>query len=620
MLAFINYVIMTSCIFIASERLNKIARLFNYVVLPFQTNTQFCAILEPSLGNCNNSSFIYFNDPPNPLRKMYIHYVCNLDNYNSNKQLCIISPLEINADNISTELEKYLYNYAADYNRQIYFQSIEDENILREEMDKVQLEKRLRKEAFENAELKSQSIEMEKEKEYILIKKEMQLMSIEEERIRALFLIEKERQIFEEEIEKQRIVLDDNKKKILTEIENKRLIEEANLQKLELEANDKRLFKEVEKQSKAQEAEQKRLLQEVEKQSKAQEAKQKRLFKEAEKQRKAQEVEQKRLFQEAEKQRKAQEVEEQRFLQEAEKQRKIENKLMIIEEKLQHKILEKEKKNKLKNDKSIQKLQKRKEEEDLENFLNSAIKENIMNIPIINRGYTDIPENIIDTIYRFNKCNTVFKEFICVVAIKDAYDDAVTNTVITEKFQFTLDYLEIIVMDRLLTENIFESISNSYRLLIHEIIKIIFAGICDIFGKGKGDFRSIDRCYQNKFKLSIEPNLINKICVSIVEIIVIAKNGDENSFINKLVFPSCYEFMIKTYCKTFELLNKISNKSALDNIRRELSIYIFMYMFSNNGEAYDDIQMPLCPYVQQSIKFLETKFNSLVKKYNIELV
>jgi hypothetical protein len=293
---------------------------------------------------------------------------------------------------------------------------------------------------------------------------------------------------------------------------------------------------------------------------------------------------------------------------------------MAIEEKLQYKNLEKEKKIKLKNNKNNQKLQKIKEDQDLENFLNSAIKENIMNMPIINRGYTDIPENIIDTIYRFNKCNTVFKEFICIVQIQEMYDDAVTNTEITEKFQFTLEYLEIIVMDRLLTENIFEAIPSGYRILLHEIVKIIFSGIFDIFGKGKGDFRSIDRCYQNKFKLSIEPNLINKICTSIVEIIIIAKNGDSNSFINKLVFPSCYEFMIKVYCKTFELLNKISNKSALDNIRRELSIYIFMYMFSNNGEAYGDIQIPLCPYVQQSIKFLETKFNSLVKKYNIELV
>jgi hypothetical protein len=43
-------------------------------------------------------------------------------------------------------------------------------------------------------------------------------------------------------------------------------------------------------------------------------------------------------------------------------------------------------------------------------------------------------------------------------------------------------------------------------------------------------------------------------------------------------------------------------------------------MFSNNGEAYADIQMPLCSYVKESIKFLEIKFNSLVKKYNIELV
>ena len=524
---------MAFSIFIASERLNYITQLFSYILLPSTTDTQFSAILEPSFGHCNNAAFIYFNEPPNPLRKMYIHYVCNLDNCNSNKQLCIISLLEINKDNISTDLEKYLYKYAADYNRQIYFQSIEEENILRDEMDKVLLEKRLRKEAFENAEFKSKSIELEKEKEYMLIQNEIQLMSIEEERIRAFLLIEKERQIFEEEIEKQRIVLNNNKKKLILEIENK-------LTKLDLEAEEKRLKVE------------------------------------------------------------------------AEKRRKAEDKLMAV--------LEKEKKIKLKNDKTNQKLQKIKEEQDLENFLNSAIKENIMNIPIINRGYTDISENIIDTIYRFNKCNTIFKEFICVVSIKDAYNDAVTNTVITEKFQFTLDYLEIIVMDRLLTENIFEFIPNDYRLLIREIIKIIFAGIFDIFGKGKGDFRSIDRCYQNKFKLYIEPDLINKICTTILEIIVIAKNGDSNSFINKLVFPSCYEFMIKTYCKTFELLNKISNKSALDNIRRELSIYIFMYMFSNNGEAYVDIQMPLCPYVQQSIKFLETKFNSLVKKYNVELV
>ena len=293
---------------------------------------------------------------------------------------------------------------------------------------------------------------------------------------------------------------------------------------------------------------------------------------------------------------------------------------MEIEEKLQHKIFEKEKKNKVKNDKSLLKLKKKKEEEDLDKFLNSTIKENILNMSLTNKGYKEIPDNIIDTIYRFNKCNIVFKEFICIVAIKDMYDDAVTNISITEKFTFTMDYLEIIVMDRLLTENLFEIISPHYRLLIREIIKIIFAGIFDIFGKGKGDFKSIDKCYQNKFKLSIEPDLINKICVTIVEIIVIAKNGDSNSFINKLVFPSCYEFMIKIYCKTFELLNKISDETILDNIRRELSIYIFMYMFSNNGEAYTDIQMPLCPYVQQSIKFLETKFNSLVKKYNVELV
>ena len=611
---------MASCIFIASRELNDLRPVINYVLLPFQTDTQFCVILEASYGNCNNSSFIYFNNPPIPLRKMYTHYVCNLDNFNSNKQLFIISPYEMNKDNISTDLEKYLYEYSADYNRQIYFQSIEEENILRNEMDKVLLEKKLRKEAFENAELKSKSIEMEKEKEYILIKKEMQLMSIEEERIRAFLLIEKERDIFEEEIKKQRIVLDDNKKKLILEIEDKRLVEEDNFKKIELESENKRLSKEARNIRKAKEAEEKRLLVEVEKRRKAEEAEEKRLLVEAEKRRKAQEAEEKRLQVEAEKRRKAQEAEEQRLLVEAEKQRKIENKLMAIEEKLQHKNLEKEKKIKLKNDKTNQKLQKIKEEQDLENFLNSAIKENILKMPITNRGYLDIPENIIDTIYRFNKCNTVFKEFICIVQIRETYDDAVTNTEITEKFQFTLEYLEIIVMDRLLTENIFEAIPNNYRLLIHEIVKIIFAGIFDIFGKGKGDFKSIDRCYQNKFKLSIEPNLINKICTSIVEIIVIAKNGNSNSFINKLVFPSCYEFMIKVYCKTFELLNKISNKSALDNIRRELSIYIFMYMFSNNGEAYADIQMPLCPYVQQSIKFLETKFNSLVKKYNVELV
>jgi hypothetical protein len=650
---------MTFCIFIASERLNDITRLFSYLLLPFRTDTQFCAILEPSLGHCNNASFIYFNEPPNPLRKMYIRYICNLDNFNSNKQLCIISPLEINADNVSTDLEKYLYNYAADYNRNIYFQSIKDENILREEMDKVLLEKRLRKEAFENAELKSKSIEMEKEKEYILIKKEMQLMSIEEERVRAFLLIEKERQIFEEEIEKQRIVLDDNKKKILIEIENKRLIEEANLKKLELEVNDKRLFKDLEKQRKAKEAEQKRLFKEAEKQRKTQEAEQKRLFKEAEKQRKVQEVqeaEEKRLFQEAEKQRKAQEAEEkrlfqeaekqrkaqeaedqrllqeaekqrkaqeaedQRLLQEAEKQRKLENKLMVIEEKLQYKILEKEKKNKLKNDKSIQKLQKRKEEQDLENFLNSAIKENILKMPVVNRGYLDIPENMINTIKRFNKCNIVFQEFICIVTFKDDYDDAVTNTVISEKFTFTLDYLEIIVMDRLLTENIFEAIPIPFRTLIREIIKIIFAGIFDIYGKGKVEFRNIDKCYENKLKLSIAPDLVNKISTSIVEIVTLVKNGDKNPFMNKLVFPFCYEFMIKIYCRAFELLNKITNKVAFDNVRRELSIFIFLYMFNNHGESYHDIQMPLSNYVTESVKFLENKFNCVVKKFNIELI
>ena len=74
-------------------------------------------------------------------------------------------------------------------------------------------------------------------------------------------------------------------------------------------------------------------------------------------------------------------------------------------------------------------------------------------------------------------------------------------------------------------KNLFEIISPHYRLLIREIIKIIFAGIFDIFGKGKGDFKSIDKCYQNKFKLSIEPDLINKICVTIVEIIVIARRN-----------------------------------------------------------------------------------------------
>jgi len=614
---------MTSCIFIASEELNDITRLFSYLLLPYQTNIQFCAIIEPSFKHCNNAAFIYFNNPPNPLRKMYIRYICNLDNFNSNKQLCIISPLEINADNISTDLEKYLYEYAADYNRNIYFQSIEDENILREEMNKVLLEKKLRKEAFQNAELKSKSIEMEKEKEYILIKQEMQLMSIEEERIRAFLLIEKERQIFEEEIEKQRILLDDNKKKIMLEIEYKRLIEEANLKKIELESNEKRLLedtKDAAKKRLLQEAEEKRLFKEVEKQRKAQEAEQKRLFKEAEKQRKAQEAEQKRLLQEAEKRRKAQEAEEERLLQEAEKQRKLENKLMAIEEKMQNKILEKEKKSKIRNDKSIQKLQKKKEEQDLENFLNSAIKENIMNIPLVNRGYTDIPENMINTIKRFNRSNIIFQEFICIVTFKDNYDDAVTNTVISEKFTFTLDYLEIIVMDRLLTENIFQAIPIPFRILIREIIKIIFAGIFDIYGKGKSEFRNIDKCYENKLKLSIAPDLVNKISTSIVEIVTLVKNGDENPFMNKLVFPFCYEFMIKIYCRTFELLNKITDKVAFDNVRRELSIFIFLYMFNNHGESYHDIQMPLSNYVTESIKFLENKFNHVVKKFNIQLV
>ena len=203
---------MASCIFIASKKLDDIRILLNYELLPFQTPNQFCAIIEPQFGNCNNVSFIYFNNPPIPLKKMYLYYICNLDNFNSNRQLCIISPFEINRDTVSIDIEKCLYKYAADYNRQIYFESIEEENILREEIDKVLLEKRLRKEAFENAEFKSKSIEMEKEKEYLLSQNEIQLMSIEEERIRSFLLIEKERSNFKLEIEKHRIILDDNNK------------------------------------------------------------------------------------------------------------------------------------------------------------------------------------------------------------------------------------------------------------------------------------------------------------------------------------------------------------------------------------------------------------------------
>ena len=589
---------MASCIFIASKKLDDIRRLLNYELLPFQTPNQFCAIIEPSYGYCNDASFIYFNHPPIPLRKMYIYYICNLDNFNSNRQLCIICPFEINKDDLSTDLVKCLYKYSADYNRQIYFQSIEEENILREEMDKVLLEKKIRKEAFENAEFKSKSIEMEKEKEYMLSQNEIQLMSIEEERIRVFLLIEKERHNFKSEIEKHRIILDDNKKKLLQEAEEKLLLEEEK----HLKVNENRSLKESKKQRKAEEAEEKRL------------------FQEAEKRRKAQEAEEKRLSQEAEKKRKAQEAEEQRLLQKAEKQRKLENKLMAIEEKLQHKILEKEKKNKLKINKSLEKSKKIKEEEDLENFLNSAIKENILKMPLVNRGYLDIPTNMIDTIKRFNKCNIVFQEFICIVTFKDDYDDAVTNTVISEKFTFTLDYLEIIVMDRLLTENIFEAIPIPFRTLIREIIKIIFAGIFDIYGKGKVEFRNIDKCYENKLKLSIAPDLVNKISTSIVEIVTLVKNGDKNPFMNKLVFPFCYEFMIKIYCRAFELLNKITDKVAFDNVRRELSIFIFLYMFNNHGESYHDIQMPLSNYVTESVKFLENKFNCVVKKYNIELV
>jgi hypothetical protein len=187
-----------------------------------------------------------------------------------------------------------------------------------------------------------------------------------------------------------------------------------------------------------------------------------------------------------------------------------------------------------------------------------------------------------------------------------------------DKQSFTLEYLELIIEERLHSLKIFkDNIPQEFKILLMELLKIVFSGVFFIFGNDKSGYENIEKCYDEQFIIKMYPNIINYYCIIIIEIISLSLHKDIFDD-QRMILPKCYEFLLKNYCKAFELLYSVKDHRSFKNIRRDISIHIFWYMFNNHGNSFGDIHNPISDYVKHSVSILEMQFKEFKRKYGIK--
>ena len=263
------------------------------------------------------------------------------------------------------------------------------------------------------------------------------------------------------------------------------------------------------------------------------------------------------------------------------------------------------------------------EEAELNIFLENAMLENSKTHILIEYSLSKIPKDIVDYIKKLNIYNVVFKSEVYIIRIKENYEDILSQAALSkietmEKQSFTLEYLELIIEERMYNVKLFkDNIPSEYKILLMELIKIVFSGIFFIFGNDTPGYDNIEKCYDEQFIVKLYPNLMNYFCVTIIEIISLSFSKDDFNF-QRMILPQCYEFLLKNYCKAFELLYSVKDHRSFKNIRKDVSIHVFWYMFNNHGSSFGDIHNPISDYVKQSVHILEMQFQTLKKKYGIK--
>jgi len=581
-------------IFISNGAQHHLKIVTNYFELPFRVDSQFCAILEILDGSFNDSNSIYFNYPPAPVTKIGIHCIYQINNVDSVSYLCVLSKDYISKKSIFPEIKNYLLNYAFRYNKDIYDQLYDEEKIARNTLSEILSRKNIREKELQIIENKLKEITLKIFEEEIQLQKDeedrkLQLQKEDEEDRKLQLQKEEEERLHQIQLQKE----EERQRQIQLQKEAKeheiKLREEERIRKINLRKEEKQY------QIKLLEEERLRQIQ--------------------------LEAEQWNKFYEED--RKIKEIEKLRILNEEKENNTVNSPESFVEKPTENKPSKKKnfKKSKAKTLSTVN--ISLEEEAALDIFLKNAILENSKTHILIEYSLSKIPKEIVDYIKKLNIYNVVFKSEVYIIRIKENYEDILSQAALSkietmEKQSFTLEYLELIIEERMYNVKLFkDNIPSEYKILLMELLKIIFSGIFFIFGNDTPGYDNIDKCYDEQFIVKMYPNIMNYFCVIIIEIISLSFSKDDFNF-QRMILPQCYEFLLKNYCKAFELLHSVKDHRSFKNIRRDTSIHIFWYMFNNHGNSFGDIHNPISDYVKQSVHILEMQFQDLKKKYGIK--